>query len=145
MAHARAEAPNEACGLLAGRDGGVTRVIRCRNAAPNPAVTYRVADRDLLHVPRLEDEGLELVAIYHSHPASEPFPSPTDRREAQYVDSLYLLVSLRGVQPEVRAYAIAACLVGDGRGVRVPSTDVPLDVVCPVELEISDENRAGAQ
>lgn len=86
----------------------MTRVIRCANSSPTPLTNYRVADRDLLHVPRLEDEGLELLAIYHSHPVTAPYPSPTDVREARYPDSLYVLLSLRHGEPEIKAYAIEA-------------------------------------
>lgn len=103
----------EVCGLLAGRDGVVTRVIPCANVSPTPMTNYRVADRDLLHVPRLEDEGLELVAIYHSHPVTVPYPSPTDVAEVRYPDALYVLLSLRrGLdQPELKAYAIEKGIV----------------------------------
>ncbi len=55
----------------------------------------------------MDDRGEELVAIYHSHPLSQPYPSPTDRAEAHYPDAFYLLVSLRAPEPELRAYRIA--------------------------------------
>lgn len=117
--HLREGFPNEVCGLLAGRGGVVARVIRCRNEHETPRTRYRIAPEDLLNVPRLEDAGEELVAIYHSHPESEPRPSPTDVRESQFVDeggiarplypdSLYVLLSLRTGRPELRAYAIEA-------------------------------------
>lgn len=54
----------------------------------------------------MDDRGEELVAIYHSHPVSQPYPSPTDRAEAQYPDAFYVLVSLRTRDPEVRAFRI---------------------------------------
>jgi proteasome lid subunit RPN8/RPN11 len=124
--------PNEVCGLLAGRRGVVTRAIRCRNEHETPRTRYRIAAQDLLNVPRLEDAGEELVAIYHSHPETEPRPSPTDVLESQFVDeagrarslypdSLYVLLSLRTGQPELRAYAIEA---GDIR-------EVPVDFIAP--------------
>ncbi len=94
------------------------RVIPCRNVSPTPMTNYRVADRDLLNVPRLEDEGLELLAIYHSHPVTAPYPSPTDAREARYPDSLYVLLSLRHGEPEIKAYAI------EGERVREVLTEI---------------------
>lgn len=112
LTHAEPQKRGEVCGLLAGRDGVVERVIPCENVSPTPITNYRVADRDLLHVPRIEDEGLELVAIYHSHPVTVPYPSPTDVAEARYPEALYVLLSLRHGAPELKAYAI------DGRAVR---------------------------
>ncbi len=93
VAHARAEAPKECCGLIAGREGRATRVIRCTNASPTPEVRYTIAE--LRRVVEIEDAGEELVAIYHSHPRSPAYPSPTDRREAHWPDTAYVLVSLR--------------------------------------------------
>lgn len=55
----------------------------------------------------MDDRGEELVAIYHSHPVSQPYPSPTDRAEAHYPDAVYVLVSIRTPEPEVRAFRIA--------------------------------------
>ena len=72
--HARAEAPNEACGLVALRDGVAERYIPARNAAASP---YRF---ELETEPEnwfLEDEGYEL-AVFHSHVSSPPRPSRTD-------------------------------------------------------------------
>jgi proteasome lid subunit RPN8/RPN11 len=84
-------------------------VVRCRNADPDPAVRYRVHPDDARRViAALEDEDRELVAIYHSHPRSEPFPSATDRREARWWRRpFYVLVSLRAEVPELRAYRIS--------------------------------------
>jgi len=72
--HARAELPNEACGLLAFRDGVAERYIPARNAAASP---YRF---ELETEPEnwfLEDDGYEL-AVFHSHVSSPPRPSRTD-------------------------------------------------------------------
>ncbi len=54
----------------------------------------------------MDDRNEELVAIYHSHPGSQPYPSPTDRAESHYPDAVYVLVSLRTPEAEVRAYRI---------------------------------------
>jgi proteasome lid subunit RPN8/RPN11 len=107
VAHARAEAPQEACGLLAGRAASATRVIRCRNAHPTPVTRYAIDPREQLRAFRdMEANGEELVAIYHSHPITQPYPSPTDRAEAHYPDAFYVLVSLRDATPELRAYRV---------------------------------------
>lgn len=108
IAHAREAAPNEACGLIAGRDGVPTRAIRCANAHPLPMTRYLIDPREQLRIFRdMDEQGEELVAIYHSHPASQPYPSPTDRAESHYPDAVYVLVSLRAEAPEVRAFRIA--------------------------------------
>jgi len=105
-AHARADAPREACGLIAGRDGAL-RLIRCRNAHPTPVTRYVIDAREQLKAFReMDARGEELVAIYHSHPVSQPYPSPTDRAEAHYPEAFYVLVSLRTGEPELRAYRI---------------------------------------
>jgi proteasome lid subunit RPN8/RPN11 len=107
VAHVREEAPREACGLLAGRDGAVTRVIRCANVHPTPTTRYVIDPREQLKAFRsIDAAGEELIGIYHSHPVSQPYPSPTDRAEAHYPDAVYVLVSLRTGTPEVRAFRI---------------------------------------
>ena len=106
VAHARAEFPRECCGMIAGKSGVARRVLCCANDHPTPETRYRVSSRDLPLAVRIEDEGLELTAIYHSHPRSPAFPSPTDRAEARWPDSLHVLVSLLGEPPELRAFRI---------------------------------------
>lgn len=107
VAHAHEEAPNECCGIAAGRDGRIVRLYRARNAAKSP-VRYQVDSRELLAIyNEIEAQGWDLLAIYHSHPLSEAYPSATDVRLAGWPDSLYFIVSL--VDPErpvIRAFRI---------------------------------------
>ncbi len=74
VAHAEAEAPNEACGLLVLRDGRADRYLRGRNAAASPYRFELEVDPEAWF---LEDEGYEL-AVFHSHLSSPPRPSRTD-------------------------------------------------------------------
>jgi proteasome lid subunit RPN8/RPN11 len=107
VAHARADAPKEACGLVAGRDARATRVIRCENAHPSAVTRYTIDPREQLRAFRdMEQNGEDLVAIYHSHPATQAYPSPTDRAESHYPEAIYVLVSLRDETPDVRAFQI---------------------------------------
>lgn len=107
VAHARESAPDEACGLLAGHAADATRSVRCANTHEQPTTRYRIDPREQLRAFReIDDRGEELVAIYHSHPASQAYPSPTDRAEAHYPDAFYVLVSLRSEEPELRAFRI---------------------------------------
>ena len=79
-----------------------------------PTTRYRPDPRDLVRAFReMDDRGEDLVAIYHSHPASQAYPSPTDRAESaddrgapRFPGAVYVLVSLRGDEPEVRAFRI---------------------------------------
>lgn len=95
LRHARAEAPNEACGLLAGDlEGGSATVYHpARNADASPSV-YSVHPDDLVRIVLgIEDAGHDLVAIFHSHTHAPAVPSPTDRRQARY-PVVYLLATL---------------------------------------------------
>lgn len=96
LEHARSELPNEACGLLAGSlsNGRATRFHATRNAEVSP-LRYNVHPDDLVRVIfEIEDDGADLVAIFHSHTRSPAVPSATDRRSAQYPDAFYVLATL---------------------------------------------------
>ena len=75
VAHAREEAPNEACGLIAFRDGVAERYLPGENVLASP-YRFELRPRDPADF-FLEDEGYEL-AVFHSHPETEPKPSRTD-------------------------------------------------------------------
>ena len=110
IAHARAEAPNECCGMIAARDGEAVAVHRARNAAASP-LRYEMDGMEQYRIQTaIEDAGLDLGAIYHSHTRSAPYPSQTDVNLAFYPDALYVIVGLEHAEPEVRAYTIV-----DGR------------------------------
>ncbi len=91
-AHAEAEAPNEACGLVVLRDGIAARYVAGWNAAASP---YRFELEVPLETWFLEDEGYEL-AVFHSHLSSPPRPSRTDVENiGLWHDKPYLIYSLR--------------------------------------------------
>jgi proteasome lid subunit RPN8/RPN11 len=121
LAHARAEAPNEACGILAGTlaDGRATAYHRARNADASPFV-YTVHPNDLVRIVLgIEDAGEDLVAIFHSHTRSPAVPSPTDRRQAMYPDAFYLLATLMGADAEPMQ-ALRAWRIRDGEATEAP-------------------------
>ena len=93
LAHAEAERPNEACGLLAGIGGRVRRVYPVENIHHSPTVYEMNPAQQLAAFLDMEAAGWELSAIYHSHPAGPAEPSPTDIAQAYYPDSLYVIVS----------------------------------------------------
>ncbi len=113
IAHARADHPLEACGLIAGRGRHPLRFYPARNALQSPT-RYDIDPRDLLAVTmEIEARGEELWGIFHSHPATEAYPSPTDIRLAFYPGAYYLICSLADAEaPVLRAFRL------DGAAVR---------------------------
>jgi proteasome lid subunit RPN8/RPN11 len=104
--HARAEAPNECCGMIASADGRAVRVHRARNTAASP-LRYELDGMEQYRIQTaIEDAGHALGAIYHSHTRSAPYPSQTDINLAFYPESLYVIVGVAGAEPEVRAFRI---------------------------------------
>lgn len=104
---ARTEHPNEACGLLAGADGKATKIFPLINVERSPVI-YRIEPKEQLRAfNEIEDAGLDLVAIYHSHTRSSAYPSATDVSLAYYPEAVYLIVSLADPdEPELRGYRI---------------------------------------
>ncbi len=104
--HAKKTRPDECCGLLAGKDRLVTRIYRLDNDDLSPT-SYRAVPRQQLQAFReIEDLGLDLLAIYHSHPNTESYPSPVDVEKAFFSEALYMIISLRDPTPQVRAFRI---------------------------------------
>lgn len=109
IAHARAEAPRECCGLIGGADRRAQSVYPTRNAAADPLTTYEASPEDLFAAQRsMRERGEQLLAIYHSHPrAADPQPSATDVRLAYYPAAVYFIVGLGGEQPIIGAFTIS--------------------------------------
>jgi proteasome lid subunit RPN8/RPN11 len=106
VAHAREDAPNECCGMVASRDGEAVRVYRAANAAASP-LRYEIDGAEQYRIQMaIDDEGLDLGAIYHSHTRTAPYPSQTDINLAFYPQSLYVIVGLASEEADVRAYEI---------------------------------------
>jgi proteasome lid subunit RPN8/RPN11 len=107
VAHARSEPRRECCGLLAGRDGVITRAFPARNAANTPATRYEIAPAEIFERMReMRELKLDLLGIYHSHPNSKNEPSPRDIELAFYPETPYLIVSPLARRP-IRAFLIA--------------------------------------
>ena len=107
ISHAREEAPNECCGIIAGNDGHATKLYRAINAEASP-YRYNVDPKDLLRIYRdLDDRDWDVLGIYHSHTHTEAYPSPTDVRLAAWPEAYYLIVSLADeAKPDLRAFRI---------------------------------------
>jgi [CysO sulfur-carrier protein]-S-L-cysteine hydrolase len=110
LAHALADHPDEACGVIAGPVGSdrPERFIPMLNAERSPTF-YRFDSLEQLRVWReMDDRDEEPVVIYHSHTATEAYPSRTDISYASEPDAHYVLVSTRDAdQPEFRSFRIA--------------------------------------
>jgi len=103
----RAKPEQECCGLLAGRDGIITRVLPARNALDS-ATAYEIAPQELFRLMRqIRAEDLEMMGIYHSHPRGENRPSPRDVERAYYPETPYFILSpLADAAQPVRAFSI---------------------------------------
>ena len=122
VAHARRDHPDEACGVIAGPEGGdrPERFIPMLNAARSPTF-YEFESGDLLRLYRELDANDEVpVVIYHSHTATEAYPSRTDVSYASEPDAHYVLVSTRDpLEHELRSYRIVDGVI----------TEEPVEVV----------------
>ena len=107
VAHARADAPNECCGMIASQDGVAMTVHRTRNIHSSP-LRFEMDPAEQLKVfQAIEDAGFELGAIYHSHTRSAPIPSQTDVNLAKWwPEPLWVIVGLEHDEPDVRAWRI---------------------------------------
>lgn len=154
LEHARRAAPQECCGLLAGRGGVITHVYPAINAlAAEPGddvgrsgdatagvigsrgkTEYEIAPRELFQIfKQMRTDGLEHMGIYHSHPTTENVPSPRDLARAYYEDVAYFILSPReGAPRPVRAFEI-----GNGR-----VAELEVEEVEEAE-EVEEKNRPG--
>ena len=116
IAHARAEAPNECCGVIVLDGGAAIEVHPGVNDRASP-YGYQIDSGTMLTAFKAtEERGLD-VAYYHSHPRSEAEPSQTDINLADRADGLMVIVSLAG-EPNVRAWSV------DGRKVKEEPVEV---------------------
>jgi proteasome lid subunit RPN8/RPN11 len=116
IAQARRDSPDETCGMIGGIDGRPLKLYPIANAAPAEVRNVRYLMEPLQQLAALNDmdeQGYELVSIYHSHPAVAPYFSSTDKRIAYVPDTdepmwpgvTYLIVSLLDpASPQVRGY-----------------------------------------
>ena len=107
IAHAREEAPNECCGMVGASDGRAVHVYRAVNAEASP-LRFRIDPEEQLELhTKIEDAGLDLGAIYHSHTRTAPNPSQTDINFAKlWPGVLWIIVGLDGDEAEVRTWRI---------------------------------------
>lgn len=105
--HAEREAPNEACGILAGKDHKVEKVYEMVNT-DNSAKTFFMEPKQQLKVMKeIRNLGLEMIGIYHSHLETDAYPSAHDVELAYYPEVSYVIVSIGDRDnPSIRAFKI---------------------------------------
>jgi len=105
--HSRSCKPEEACGILAGDLDGTVRQVYTMENIEHSQTLYMMDSQEQFRVfDEMEKNGLELVAIFHSHPHSDPVPSARDCELAFYPESLYLILSLQNDKPVARSFHI---------------------------------------
>jgi len=124
ISHARRDAPIEACGYLAGKDGIVLHAFPLRNADESaehfsfdPAEQFAV-------IRAIRSAGLREMAVYHSHPASPARPSQEDIRLAFDPGISYVIISLAAENPEVKSFRIRGGLVESDEITVVPDSEI---------------------
>lgn len=112
IAQARAGLPEETCGLIAGRDGHGVRLHPIENSR-HSSVAYEMDPlQQIKAMIAIENDGLDLLAIYHSHPDGPAQPSPTDLAQAYYPEQAQLIISLAGSErATLRGFMIAGGLI----------------------------------
>jgi proteasome lid subunit RPN8/RPN11 len=117
VAHARQEYPRECCGIISGHDGRLDKVHALRNIAAGN-VFYEIDPEQLMHLEfgELEQSGAEIVAIYHSHPESQAYPSATDLNLAYWPEAVYLICSLENKsEPGIRGFRMCDGVISEVR------------------------------
>ena len=120
---ARARAPIEACGLCGGRDGRVSRFIELTHADATAEHFRMLPAEQFAAVRSLRADGLRLLAVWHSHPATPARLSREDLRLAYTPDVVYLILSLaQPLQPDLKGFRVTA---GEGVAVFLHFADDP--------------------
>jgi len=115
VAHAREVLPDECCGMIGGRDGEAIEVVRVENAAASP-LRYEMDPQEQYDALKsIEEDGGDLLAIYHSHTKSAAYPSQTDVNQAvAWPAQVYVIVSLADPgNPDVKAYWLKDLKIAD--------------------------------
>lgn len=121
IAHAVAHYPEEACGLLSGLKGRAREFYPVENILHSPTAFEMDPLQQVRAMLAMETEGLDLVAICHSHPRGTAWPSPMDVAQAYYPDSAQIIISLADpARPVMRAFTIR-----DGWVSEITLADVP--------------------
>jgi proteasome lid subunit RPN8/RPN11 len=105
--HARAESPNECCGVLAGSNGKVIKLYRTTNSEHSP-FRYKIDSVKMLAIYKeIQNKRWQILGVYHSHIHTEAYPSTTDIKSTVLPESIYFIISLSDSdQPIIRGFHI---------------------------------------
>ena len=106
--HARRDAPNECCGVVGVKDGWADKVYPCRNMAPAPKYAFEIGIDMQDAFEDMDERGAEFGGLYHSHPRTAAYPSPTDQNLSKGTppDVEWVIVGHVATDPEVRAFRV---------------------------------------
>lgn len=126
---ARQDAPSETCGMIGGKEGRALKIYPVKNVAENRVKNYLMDGVDQIRAMQdMDDQAYDILAIYHSHPVSRAYPSPTDVRDAydadiqepRYPGAVYIIMTLMNPSaPEAHGYLL------NGESI----TETPLEIV----------------
>jgi len=106
--HAKREWPLECCGILSGKEKTVQRAFELKNIEESPVLYSMSPQEQIKAFEEMEKESMKMVAIYHSHPHTIPFPSETDVKLTFYPDVSSVIVSLKEKEnPVMKAFQIS--------------------------------------
>ncbi len=108
LAVAQSAAPVEACGVLAGDGEQSRRVIEITNLLHSPTRYQMSPDELVAAFWKLESDGLSVLAFFHSHPNSAPYPSPTDLNQHNYPEIPQIILGKSENRWEMRAFLLQA-------------------------------------
>lgn len=114
IAHCLSKYPKEACGILAGGEGVVAHMYPMRNVEDSP-VGYSMDPKEQLAVEKqMRSKGQRMIGVFHSHTATEAYPSPVDVRLAISPEVSYVLVSLKNqTSPVLRSFHIDGSVIAE--------------------------------
>ena len=128
--HAQADYPNEVCGLLAGIGSNIDRSIPIGNISDNPQEHYQMNPSEHVKaLKRFDNDGMEWLGIYHSHPKTQPIPSQSDLNDITDYSLFHIIVSLKDSRPKLTAWKISETSV------------MPLDLIFDTQSPANDAHE----
>lgn len=107
VTHAKEDFPFECCGILGGKDDSICHLYKVKNSARSK-VSYLMDPREQIRIfKEMRTLGIELRAVYHSHPNHPPYPSKTDVELAYYPEAVYMIISINdSMDTNIRGFRI---------------------------------------